>query len=47
MANFEIIEQEGVRLVKATLNNETIRTEAGALYYMQGAITMESPAPSV
>lgn len=47
MANFEIIEQEGVRLIKATLQNETIRTEAGALYYMQGAITMESKAPSL
>lgn len=47
MAQFEIVEQEGVRLVKATLNNETIRTEAGALYYMQGNITMESKAPSL
>lgn len=47
MAQFEIIEQEGVRLVKASLNNETIRTEAGALYFMQGAITMESTAPSL
>jgi uncharacterized protein (AIM24 family) len=47
MAQFEIIEQEGVRLVKATLQNETIRTEAGALYYMQGPITMESKAPSL
>lgn len=47
MAQFEVIEQEGVRLVKATLKAETIRTEAGALYYMQGAITMESKAPSL
>jgi uncharacterized protein (AIM24 family) len=47
MAKFEIIENEGVRMVKATLENEMIRTEAGALYYMQGAITMESKAPSI
>lgn len=47
MAQFEVIENEGVRLVKATLQNETIRTEAGALYYMQGGITMESKAPSL
>lgn len=47
MAKFEIIEKEGVRLVKATLQNETIRTESGALYYMQGAVTMESKAPSL
>ena len=47
MANFEIIEQEGLRLVKCTLSNETVRTEAGALYYMKGPIAMESKAPGV
>jgi uncharacterized protein (AIM24 family) len=47
MAKFEIVEQEGVRLVKATLNHETIRTESGALYYLLGDLTMESQAPSL
>lgn len=47
MADFQIIEQEGVRLVKCTLMQETVRTESGALYYMRGAITMESKAPSM
>ena len=47
MANFEVIEREGVRLVKATLNSETIRTESGALYYLRGAISMESKAPGL
>lgn len=47
MAKFEVIEQEGLRLVKATLQNETVRAESGALYYMRGAIAMESKAPSV
>lgn len=47
MAQFEVIEQEGVRLVRITLNNETVRTEAGALYYMRGPITMESKAPGL
>lgn len=46
MANFEIIENEGVRLVRAVLDKETVRTESGALYYMRGNITMESKAPS-
>jgi uncharacterized protein (AIM24 family) len=46
MANFEIIEREGLRLVKATLQNETVRTESGALYYMRGNISMQSKAPS-
>lgn len=47
MADFQIIEQEGVRLVKCTLMQETVRTESGALYYMRGPITMESKAPSM
>lgn len=47
MAQFEIVEKEGVRLVKVTLNNETVRTESGALYYMRGPITMESKTPGL
>ncbi len=47
MPQYEIIEQEGVRLVKITLENETVRAESGALYYMRGQIEMESKAPSV
>ncbi|MBM3845422.1 MAG: AIM24 family protein [Verrucomicrobia bacterium] len=47
MAKFDIIEQEGVRLIKVTLANEMVRTESGALYYMRGPITMESKAPSI
>jgi uncharacterized protein (AIM24 family) len=47
MANFEILEQEGVRLVKVTLQDETVRTESGALYYMRGDLEMESKTPGV
>ncbi|HLO85980.1 MAG TPA: AIM24 family protein [Nostocaceae cyanobacterium] len=48
MANFEIIEREGLHLVKVILQNEneTVRTESGALYYMRGKIVMESKPPS-
>ncbi|MBD1872426.1 AIM24 family protein [Nodosilinea sp. FACHB-131] len=46
MANFEIIEREGTRLVKITLNDETVRTESGALHYMRGAIAMQTQTPS-
>jgi uncharacterized protein (AIM24 family) len=46
MAIFEVIEKEGLRLVKAILQNETVRTESGALYYMRGNITMQSKTPS-
>lgn len=42
MAKMEIIEEEGMRLVKITLQNETVRAESGAMYYMRGNIQMES-----
>lgn len=47
MTKFEIIEQEGVRLVKITLENDGVRAESGALYYMRGQIALESKAPSL
>lgn len=46
MANFEVIEQEGLRLVKVSLQNETVRTESGAMSYIRGNITMQSKPPS-
>lgn len=42
MAEIEIIDREGLRHVKITLQNETVRAESGALYYMRGNIQMES-----
>lgn len=45
MATFEIQVEEQQKLVKATLNNETIRAESGALHYWHGNIQMESKAP--
>lgn len=42
MATFEIVQQQGLKMIKATLNNETVRAESGALHYMQGRIEMES-----
>jgi uncharacterized protein (AIM24 family) len=33
-------------MIKAVIQNETIRAEAGALHYMRGQIEMESKAPS-
>ncbi|WP_017653435.1 AIM24 family protein [Fortiea contorta] len=46
MAHFEIIERENLRQVKITLQNETVRTESGAMSYMRGDIVMESKVPS-
>ncbi|MEM9192584.1 MAG: AIM24 family protein [Myxococcota bacterium] len=46
MAHFEIIDFEGQKMVKVTIQNETVRAEAGALHYMRGNIEMTSKAPS-
>lgn len=46
MANFEVIEQEKLKMIKATINNETITAEAGALHYMRGNIELKTPTPS-
>jgi uncharacterized protein (AIM24 family) len=46
MANYEIIESEGMRYVRISIANETVRAEAGALSFMTGGIDMRSPVPS-
>lgn len=46
MAHFEIVEQEKLKMIKATIDNETITAEAGALHYMQGKIELKTPTPS-
>lgn len=46
MATYEIIEQQGLKMIKATLNNETIRAEAGALHYMIGKVELKTQMPS-
>jgi uncharacterized protein (AIM24 family) len=47
MANFQIFTKDGINWVEITLDNETVRTESGAMRYMRGNIQMESKAPSV
>ncbi|WP_343217817.1 AIM24 family protein [Halotia branconii] len=42
----KFIERESLHLVKITLQNETVRTESGAMYYIHGNITMQSKTPS-
>lgn len=46
MASFEVIEDEGTRCVRATLDNETIHAERGALCYMFGKIKVDARLPS-
>ena len=47
MAHFEVLEQEGTRFVKITLENETVQAEFGALSSMTGNIVMDVPLPGV
>lgn len=47
MVTFDVQTKELLRIVKIELNNDAVRTEAGAVYYMVGSITMEAKAPSM
>jgi uncharacterized protein (AIM24 family) len=47
MSHFEIVETEGMRYVRIRVADETVRAESGALSYMTGQITMQSPLPGV
>ena len=46
MATFEVVEQQGMKMIRAIVNNEVVRAESGALHYMRGNIEMESKAPT-
>ncbi|HYE79005.1 MAG TPA: AIM24 family protein [bacterium] len=46
MAVFEVVEKQGLKMIKATINNEMIRAEAGALHYMRGHVQMDVAAPT-
>jgi uncharacterized protein (AIM24 family) len=47
MAHFEILAQEGLKMVKCIINDESVRAESGALHYMRGNIEIASQAPSM
>jgi len=47
MAEFEIEHAEGMRWVKVTLKNDSIRAEKGALNHMLGQVTMDTSLPSL
>lgn len=46
MPTFDVIEKQGLKMIKATIQNETVRAEAGALHYMLGDIVLEAKMPS-
>lgn len=47
MPQFEVVEFEKMKLLRATLQGETVRSEAGAMHYMLGNIDMESKVPGL
>lgn len=47
MPQWQIKQQDMLNYVEVTLQNESIRTEAGALRYYQGPIEMQTKLPSV
>ena len=47
MAHFEVVAQEGLKMIKCTIADEVVRAESGALHYMRGRIEMISSVPSV
>ncbi len=46
MIKFTIEEKEMLKMVKVEMQNSTFRCEAGAMYYMQGNLQLESKMPS-
>ena len=47
MPEFEVVKSEDLRMVKVTLNGDTVRSESGALHYMKGDIEMQTKMPGV
>ncbi len=47
MPRYEVVSQEGLKMLRCVIAGETVRAESGALHYMRGKIEMSSSAPSV
>jgi uncharacterized protein (AIM24 family) len=47
MATFDVLEDEGMQLVKITIGGETVCAESGALFHLRGAIEVDAPVPSL
>ena len=46
MATFDVLEQ-GMRLVRITIGDETVRAESDALSHLRGAVEVDAPVPSL
>lgn len=47
MAHFEVVTQDGLKMVRCVIADETVKAESGALHYMLGQIEIASTPPSV
>jgi hypothetical protein len=47
MATFDVLEDEGMQLVRITICGQTVRAEAGALSDMRDGIDVDVPVPSL
>lgn len=47
MAEWQVLNENGVNYVEVVLNDETVRAESGAMRYIHGPITMESKSGGV
>jgi uncharacterized protein (AIM24 family) len=47
MPQWEITEEQNMKLVKVTLNDETVRAESGVLHYMRGNVELQTKMPGV
>lgn len=43
---FDVVEKEGLKFLKAELDNSAVRYESGGLYYMLGNLALEANLPS-
>jgi len=44
--NFEVVEKETLKFLKADFENSAVRYESGGMYYMQGNLELEANLPS-
>jgi len=47
MAEFQVVETEGLRYVRVDIQDEEVRADSGALSYLRGKIEVSTPVPTV
>jgi uncharacterized protein (AIM24 family) len=47
MPDYEVVTTQELKMIKVTLNGDTVRSESGVMHYMKGNIEMVTKAPSI